>query len=59
MKVPGQNFHTGDPVRLREDPRHLGLVQAVIQGQVRVKWTETTWISDEDPRDLENLWRQS
>lgn len=45
-------FHAGDWVRLKADPRHYGRVFAVIRGRVRVKWEETNWVSDEDPRDL-------
>lgn len=46
-------LHCGDKVRLRNDPRHVGTVLALISGTVRVKWNDTTWISDEIPTDLE------
>ena len=48
-------LHCGDTVRLRYDPRHEGTVQAVIHNRVRVSWNYTTWISDEEPQDLERV----
>ena len=51
-------FNVGDHVRLRSDPRHYGIVEALIhtQGVVRVKWPETTWITDEKPDNLERVY---
>lgn len=46
-------LHCGDRVRLCYDPRHVGTVIAVIGVTVRVRWDSTTWISDEDHRDVQ------
>jgi hypothetical protein len=48
-------LHCGDRVRLKEDPRHVGTVQAIINNVVRVKWIGTAWISDESPAALEKV----
>ena len=37
----------GDKVELIEDPRHTGVVIAIISGEVLVKWEETLWKSYE------------
>ena len=46
-------LHCNDTVRLRYDPRQIGKVIAIISNRVRVQWRDTTWISDEEPKDLE------
>jgi hypothetical protein len=40
-------FHCGDKVELIEDPRHTGVVIAIVSGEVIVKWEETLWKSYE------------
>lgn len=48
-------LHCGDRVRLKTDLRHEGKVIAIINYMVRVKWDDTTWISDEYPAALEKI----
>lgn len=48
-------FRCGDRVQLKHDPRHIGVVQAIVNGIVHVKWLETTWKSEEKPEDLEEF----
>jgi hypothetical protein len=44
-------FRCGDVVRHRGG-RHEGVVLAAFNWTVRVRWTETRWLSDEAPEDL-------
>lgn len=50
-------FNCGDPVHRLDDPRHTGVVRAVLLGgfTIRVTWDDSRWISDEDRTDLYNM----
>jgi hypothetical protein len=46
----------GNKVCDKENPRHVGVVIAVINGSiVRIKWEETGWYSDLVLRDVEKI----
>jgi hypothetical protein len=48
----------GDLVSHKNDPRHVGRVEAIITGYtVKVRWQDTGWISDEPLRDLSRIKR--
>jgi hypothetical protein len=37
-------FRCGDEVHLADDPAHIGRVDAIISGVVKVVWKDTGWI---------------
>ena len=49
-------LHCGDRVHLRDDPRHVGRVEAIHStGQIKIKWHDTGWISFHDRDELQRL----
>ena len=47
-------FRVGQVVQRKDDPRHDGVVVAVISNIVRVRWSNG-WLEDCDPRVLEHV----
>lgn len=49
----GTEFRCGQSVCRRDDPKHVGRVQAVFNSTtVKVRWNDTGWTSDEEARNL-------
>lgn len=46
------NWRCGDRVIDIADPRHVGRVECIIYGEVKVRWEGTGYISIIDPRNL-------
>jgi hypothetical protein len=48
----------GDRVALKDDPRHVGRVEAVFASRtIRVKWQDTGWVSDVEVDEIEKVQR--
>jgi hypothetical protein len=56
MEGGAMSIHCGDCVRDRGDPRHVGVVEAVIGGQYKVRWDDNKWVTWYDGHErLEKL----
>lgn len=50
--LSSRQVRCGDVVFDCEDPRHLGRVEAIISGLIRVRWRDTGHLSDLPRSDL-------
>lgn len=55
MSWLGRELKIGRTVCCKDDPRHVGVIRAVVHGLYKVQWCDTGWISFVHAEEIRRL----